>query len=311
MKYRTLGRTKLCVSVVGLGTWQFGGEWGKDYTDSEAAAVIATAAERGINVIDTAECYGDHLSESLIGRAIAGKRQQWIIASKFGHKYHDFMERTRHFSGKDITEQLEASLRALRTDYIDLYQLHSATDEEFGRDDIWETLNREKGKGKIRHIGLSISPNTNIFQTEKALEVGAEVIQVVYNRLEHGPETEVFPACQKHTLGVLSRVPLASGYLSGKYSPGAKFENNDVRSRHDPEHTANLLREVANIAKNEVPAETDMVQWALAWCLRNEAVTAVIPGSKNPQQVIQNAHAADLVTDDHPYACSSPSNREQ
>ena len=120
MKYRRLGRTGLKVSVVGLGTWQFGGEWGRAFTQAEVDRLLGYGAELGINLIDTAECYGDHLSEALIGRAIRGQRERWIVATKFGHKFHSNFTRTLHYSAAEALEQLEASLRALDTDTIDL-----------------------------------------------------------------------------------------------------------------------------------------------------------------------------------------------
>src|SRR5437867_4674769 len=125
MKYRRLGKTELKVSVIGLGTWQFGGEWGKDFSPEEVRDLVARAKDLGINLIDTAECYGDHLSESLIGDAIRGDRAAWVVATKFGHKYHGYMNRTDERSAGDVRVQLEDSLRALKTDYVDIYQYHS------------------------------------------------------------------------------------------------------------------------------------------------------------------------------------------
>src|SRR3954447_20833025 len=131
MKYRRLGRTGIKVSVVGVGTWQFGGEWGKDFTQDEVDRMLRRARDLGINLMDTAECYGDHLSESLIGNAIRGDRESWVIATKFGHKFHGYMNRTEPRSAADVRVQLEDSLRALRTDYIDIYQYHSVRNGEF------------------------------------------------------------------------------------------------------------------------------------------------------------------------------------
>src|SRR3954447_6772624 len=131
MKYRRLGRTGIKVSVVGVGTWQFGGEWGKDFTQDEVDRMLRRAKDLGINLIDTAECYGDHLSESLIGNAIRGDRAAWVVATKFGHKYHGHLNRTDERSAADVHVQLEDSLRALKTDYIDVYQYHSVRNAEF------------------------------------------------------------------------------------------------------------------------------------------------------------------------------------
>src|SRR5262245_53994303 len=124
MRYRTLGKTGMEVSVVGLGTWQFGGEWGLDYTQSEVDAVFDESRACGINFIDTAECYGHHLSEKFIGAAIERDRDRWIVASKFGHIFHGNYQREPAIHPEQVAKQLEDSLRALRTDYIDLYQFH-------------------------------------------------------------------------------------------------------------------------------------------------------------------------------------------
>jgi aryl-alcohol dehydrogenase-like predicted oxidoreductase len=303
MKYRRLGSTNLKVSVIGVGTWQFGGEWGRTYTQAEADAILDRAQELGINLIDTAECYGDHLSEAFIGDYLSRrKREDWIVATKFGHRFTQNFQRDQLWSAADVKKQLEASLRALRTDYIDVYQFHSGTDEAFDNDELWTMLDKEVKAGTIRHLGISIGDGDNLHQTAAATKVGAKIIQVVYNRLDRKPEERVFPSCREQDLGVLARVPLASGYLSGKYKPGAQFGENDVRHRHDPEQTRLKLEEVERIRENEVPAGMDMAKWALAWCLKHPAVTAAIPGCKDPAQVEANAAAAELLSDNHPQA---------
>ncbi|EES74091.1 oxidoreductase, aldo/keto reductase family protein [Paenibacillus sp. oral taxon 786 str. D14] len=295
MKYRTLGKTGLNVSVVGIGTWQFGGEWGLNYTQAEVDAILDRGRELGINLIDTAECYGDHLSESFIGDYLSRRnREDWLIATKFGHQFHERFTRTDRFDAAAVLQQLDASLKALKTDYIDLYQFHSGPDAAFDNDELWTLLDKQKQAGKILHLGTSIGSNDNLHQTEASTKVGVEAIQVVYNRLDRVPENRVFPSCERQQLGVLARVPLASGYLSGKYKPGAVFSETDVRHRHDPESTRRKLEEVEEIRRNEVPEGVDMAQWALAWCLKNPVVSTVIPGCKNPAQVEANAAAAEL-----------------
>lgn len=305
MKYRRLGSTELRVSVVGIGTWQFGGEWGRDYTVAEVRAILDRARDLGINLLDTAECYGDHVSERLIGEAIEGRRDEWFIATKFGHRYTDAFERDQRWTADDVLRQLDASLEALRTDHVDLYQFHSGTREAFDDPELWPALAEQVKAGRIRHLGISIGRNDDVYQTSHARDVGAEAIQVVYNRLDRTPEQAVFPTCQSHDLGVLARVPLASGYLSGKYRPDATFdEPSDVRSRHDRADVRRKLEEAERIRREEVPEGVDMATWALAWCLQHPAVTCVIPGCKSVAQVEANARAAelDLVRDDHPQA---------
>ena len=305
MKYRRLGKTGLRVSVIGIGTWQFGGEWGKDFTQDDVDRIIARAADLGINLIDTAECYGDHLSEQLIGNALSrrGDRDKWVIATKFGHHFKSPGTRDTVYDPADVRRQVDGSLRALRTDYVDVNQFHSGSDAEFNTAGLWDTLNDLKRQGKIRHLGVSISSKReNLNQVEASPRIGAEVIQVVYNRLDRGPEQRVLPACRKLDLGVLARVPLASGLLSGKYKPGTRFPPGDVRAGEDPQRLNERMKEVERVAREEVPAGVGMAGWALAWCLRHKAVTATIPGCKDVKQVESNAAAADLASDDHPLA---------
>lgn len=145
MKYRKLGSTGMNVSVIGLGTWQFGGEWGKDFTQVEVDAMLDKAGELGINLIDTAECYGDHLSEKFIGDYLARrKREDWVVATKFGHHFQGHLQREQLWRAEDVLKQLDDSLRALQTEYIDLYQFHSGTDEQFDNDKLWSMLDRQK-----------------------------------------------------------------------------------------------------------------------------------------------------------------------
>ena len=305
MKYRILGKTGIKVSVVGVGTWQYGGEWGERYEQAQADRILGRAKELGINLLDTAECYGDHYSESLVGNAIRGDRQSWIVATKFGHKFNHNFNRTELWTADEVRQQLEDSLRALQTDYIDLYQFHSGTDAVFEQDDLWKMLAEQVQAGKVRHLGISIGSNDNFYQTSRATQVNAQAIQVIYNRLDQVPEQRVFPSCQEQNLGVLARVPLASGFLSGKYRPGTKFSNeNDIRSTRDDAMVQERLRRVEEIQQHEVPQGVPMAAWALAWCLQHPAVTCVIPGCKNVEQVESNASAADLdmVRADHPQA---------
>jgi aryl-alcohol dehydrogenase-like predicted oxidoreductase len=306
MKTRRLGKTEFAVSVIGLGTWQFGGEWGKQFTQPEVDRILGRANDLGINLIDTAECYGDHTSESLVGQATRQKRDDWIIATKFGHKFIGHLEREDQWSPEEVQKQLEASLRALQTDVIDLYQFHSGHDDSFENDALWTMLDKQVQAGKIRSLGISVSSGINPrHQVARATAVGASTLQVVYNRLDRRPEEEVFPSCLDQDLGVLARIPLASGFLSGKYEPGTRFTaENDLRSRWEATRVQERLEQVQEIQRKEVPLGVPMAAWALAWCLQHPAVTCVIPGCKSVEQVEANALAAelDLVSDEHPQA---------
>ncbi|HKW28212.1 MAG TPA: aldo/keto reductase, partial [Verrucomicrobiae bacterium] len=296
MHYRVLGKTGLRVSVIGIGTWQFGGEWGRDFSQAEVDAILDAAAECGTNLIDTAECYGDHLSERLIGDYLSRHdRSRWLVATKFGHHFNSFMNRDDDFSVTGVRQQLEASLKALRVETIDLYQFHSGSDALFQNQELWTMLAGQKRAGKIRYLGVSILQKGSEFQAREAAKFGVEALQVFYNRLDRRAETMYFPHAQKENLGILARVPLASGLLSGKYKPGATFAANDVRATFDEGKMKRDLAEVERLQKEEVPAGVPMAKWAMAWCLKNPVVTALIPGCKNPEQVKANASAAELL----------------
>lgn len=297
MIYRPLGQTNLRPSVIGLGTWQFGGEWGVNFSQAEVDAILDTAAAAGINFIDTAECYGpDHLSERFIGDYLSRRdRSRWIVATKFGHRFNSFLNRTDDFSVEGVRAQLEASLRALRVETIDLYQFHSGSDELFQNEKLWAMLAEQKRAGTIRHLGVSILGKGSELQARAAATLGAEALQVFYNRLDRKPEQIYFPHARRDHLGIIGRVPLASGLLTGKYKPGVTFAANDVRSKMDGERLQRDLAEVARLQKEEVPPGVSMANWAMAWCLRDPLVSSVICGCKNPEQVRANASAAELV----------------
>ena len=212
MRYRVLGSTGLRVSVIGIGAWQLGGEWGRNYSQAEADAILDKAAELGINLLDTAECYGDHLSERFIGDYLARPdRSRWIVATKFGHHYHNFLDRTEDFSVAGVRRQLEASLQALRVEAIDLYQFHSGSDAAFLNTELWAMLEEQERAGKIRHLGISITTKGSELQAREARKIGAEVLQVVYNRLDRRPEQMAFPSAQRDNLGILARCRIGRG----------------------------------------------------------------------------------------------------
>ena len=218
-----------------------------------------------------------------------------MIATKFGHTFHACFQRDRCFGPSDVLKQLEDSLKALRTDYVDVLQFHSGTDDEFATEGMWAAAQMAKAQGKVRLLGNSIGANTNVKQTDASTSLGVDVIQLIYNRLQREAEADVFASCRRQNLGVLARVPLASGFLSGKYPVGHVFPADDAREVYRKEGRDELLKEAARIAVEEVPAGLPMAQWALAWVLKNQTVSAVIPGCKDPAQVRSNAAAADLL----------------
>jgi aryl-alcohol dehydrogenase-like predicted oxidoreductase len=203
MRYHRLGSTGLAVSVIGLGTWQLGGEWGRQFTRPEVAALVARTGELGVNLIDTAECYGDHLAESLVGHAIAADRARWVVATKFGHRFHaERMRqpgwdptrlRSEQWSPGEVVGQLEDSLRALGTDYVDVYQAHGGSDADAATPGLWAALQEQVRAGKVRFLGISLDPDDEA-RTRWAPEVGVGVVQVTYDRLNRVGEQGVLPA---------------------------------------------------------------------------------------------------------------------
>jgi myo-inositol catabolism protein IolS len=299
MKYRTLGRTGLRVSVIGLGTHQFSGEWARQFSQGDVSQILERASELGINLIDTAECYGDHSVEKLIGQSIRNNRGDWIIGTKFGHRYDESGEKLDAWSADEVLQQLEQSLRALGTDYIDLYQFHSGSNQVFNDEKLWSILSDQVQAGKVRHLGISLGAELmkqkDLQQLYSALKVNAGFVQIIYNRLFAEAEMEVLPYCRKHDLGVLARVPLAKGFLSGVYQPGTKFVSDDIRSRYNQTFNDEQLVLVDRIKREEVPPGQNMAQWALSWCLKNTAVSAVVVGCKSLEQLELNAAAASDV----------------
>jgi aryl-alcohol dehydrogenase-like predicted oxidoreductase len=298
MKYRALGKTGQKVSVISLGTHQFSGEWDKEFSSAEVSRILERARELGVNLLDTAECYGNHVVESRIGDALQKRRHEWFIATKFGHAYADgASKKSDAWTASAVRRQLEGSLKALRTDCIDLYQFHSGANTDFDNEGLWTMLNAQVRAGKIRFLGVSLSADVllrnDLLQLHAATKVGASVIQVVYNRLQRKAEEQVFPFCQRENLGVLVRVALAKGFLSGNYKPGAVFSERDTRSGYSRQFNDDQLRLVEEIKAIEVPAGQNMAQWALAWCLEQRAVSSVIAGCKSVAQLEVNAAASE------------------
>lgn len=289
MHYRRLGKTGLQVSAIGIGSWQFGGGWGKSFTQAEVNNILSRASQLGINFIDTAECYGHHISEGLIGNGIQGCRDKWLVATKFGHNHGNNLG-PANYEPEQVLIQLEASLRALQTDYIDLYQLHSGTLEQLENDALWTMLDKQVQAGKVRFLGNSIGNPNMLLQVQKSAQYGISVIQTIYNAVKRKAEESVFPVAAQQDLGVIARVPLASGFLSGKYFPGHIFPDNDVRSQRPAEGRDSEIQLALDVLK-EKPADIPAAVWANRWCLQAKHISTVIPGIKSLEQLEMNALA--------------------
>jgi aryl-alcohol dehydrogenase-like predicted oxidoreductase len=300
MKYRTLGKTGLHVSTVGLGTMVHAGHFGP-MKDSESLGAIETALDLGVNFIDTSDAYGAGYSETLLGNALKGKRDKVILATKGGNVMVGPNRGKRIFEPDYIRGVLDESLKRLQTDYIDLYQLHNPTVDVIEKGAVWEVLERAKQAGKIRHYGVSIN---TMEEGVAAVKNGrAETIQVEYNLLAQEPAETIFPLAEQANVGIIARVPLKRGILTGKLTAAdeSRFQGEDVRARSfKGEAFAKELAKAAQFGFLVHGQVKNMVQAAVAFCVARPAVSAVIPGARNEQQMRENAAGADveIPTDD-------------
>jgi len=294
MKYRTLGKTGLRVSIVGLGTMVHAGHFGP-MKDSESLEAIETALELGVNFIDTSDAYGAGYGETLLGNAFKGKRDKIVIATKGGNVMVGPNRGKRIFEPDYISRVMDESLRRLQTDHIDLYQLHNPTVEVIERGAVWEVLERAKKAGKIRHYGVSIN---SMEEGIAAVKDGrTETIQVEYNLLAQKPAEAFFPAAQQANIGVIARVPLKRGILTGKLkqSDEQRFQGEDVRARSfKGEAFAQELAKAEQLKFLAHGAVQSLGQAAIAFCIAHPAVSVVIPGARNAEQMRENASAADV-----------------
>jgi len=294
MQYKTLGRTGLRVSVIGLGTMVHAGHFGP-MKDEESLAAIDAALELGVNFIDTSDAYGAGYSETLLGNALKGRRDKVILATKGGNVMVGPNKGKRIFSPEYIDDVLHGSLKRLQTDWVDLYQLHNPDLEVIERGEVWEVLERRKKEGKIRHFGVSI--NTMAEGVAAAKGGRAETIQVEYSLLQQEPAGEIFPLAQAANVGIIARLPLKRGILTGKLTQAdeQRFQGEDVRARSFKGEA--FAKELAKAEKLRFlvhgPVKT-LGQAALAFCVAHPAVTIAIPGARNAQQMRENAAAGDV-----------------
>lgn len=295
MKYTTLGRTELQVSRIALGTWQLGGDWGP--TDESAAiTAIRRAAEQGVTLFDTAQAYGFGASEHLLATALTGlDRSKLIIATKGGLRPGDSGGVLRDSSPASIRAGVESSLRALNTDYIDLYQVHWP-DPAVPFADTAETLAKLIADGKIRHAGVSNFDADQMAEFSAVLQV--ETLQPPYHLFRRGIEASILPYAAAHDIGVLVYGPLAHGLLSGTMTEAMSFPPPDWRSHSDMftgDQFADNLRAVSkltHVARGDLGMPVSRL--AVAWTLANPAVHAAIVGTRNPAHIDDAIAAADL-----------------
>lgn len=300
MNYRALGRTGWKVSEISFGAWAIGGAWGT-VDDQESLATLHAALDGGVNFFDTADVYGDGRSERLLAKLRKERKETFYIATKAGRRLP--VQTTEGYNRKNLTAFAHRSLKNLNTDAIDLLQLHCPPTEVYYRPEVFEVLDDLVKAGKLRHYGVSVQ---KVEEALKAIEFpNVQSVQIIFNLFRQRPAELFFAEAQKRKIGILARVPLASGLLSGKMSRASKFARDDHRhfNRHgeafdrgetfagvDFDAGLNAVEQL----KQWVPSGVSLAQFALRWILEFPAVTCAIPGAKHPAQIADNLAASDL-----------------
>jgi aryl-alcohol dehydrogenase-like predicted oxidoreductase len=299
MKYRTLGQTGWDVATVSMGCWAIGGSWG-DVDDDESIAALHHAVERGINFFDTADVYGDGRSERLLAQ-LARDHDDLVIATKAGRRLDPHT--ADGYNRENLTAFVERSLRNLEREALDLVQLHCPPTEVYYRPEVFGILDDLVQAGKIRRYGVSVE---KVEEGLKAIEYpNVDTVQIIFNMFRQRPAERFFDEAQRRDVGVLARVPLASGLLTGKLDPSTRFAADDHRhfnregeafDRGETFAGVDYERGLQAVAELEeaCPEGMSMPQFALRWILMVDAVTCAIPGAKRPAQIEENAAAADL-----------------
>lgn len=300
MRYRQLGRTGWKVSEISFGAWAIGSMWGR-VDDNESLAALHRAIDLGVNFIDTADVYGMGHSERLIARLKKQRSETIHVATKAGRRLSPHT--ADGYNRENLKLFIEDSLRNLETDCLDLVQLHCPPTEVYYRPEVFGALDDFAKEGKIRYYGVSVkSPEEAL----KAIEFpGVQSIQIIFNMFRTRPSELFFPEARRRQVGILARVPLASGLLAGKMTPQTEFGADDHRgfNRHgekfDVGETFSGVDFETGLAAVEelrglVPPAATLAQLALRWILMFDAVTCAIPGAKRPSQAEDNARAVEL-----------------
>jgi aryl-alcohol dehydrogenase-like predicted oxidoreductase len=301
MKHRMLGRTGYQVSEVSFGSWAIGGSWG-NVDDATSMATLHKAVDAGVNFIDTADVYGDGRSEQLIAQLKNQRPGETIyVATKAGRRLNPHV--AEGYNGINITRFVERSLTNLQTEAIDLLQLHCPPNDVYYQPEVFGDLDDLTRAGKIRHYGVSVE---KVEQAIKAIQFpNVKTVQIIFNLFRLRPAELFFPMAKQQNIGILARVPLASGLLSGKIGRNTIFATDDHRTfnRHGEafdqgETFSGVPLDVALAAVEElkplVPAGASMAQFALRWILMFDEVSCVIPGARRPDQLTDNVAAAEL-----------------
>ena len=300
MNYKELGRTGFRVSPISFGAWAVGGSWG-DVEDAESLAALHRAVDLGVNFFDTADVYGDGRSERLLAQLKQARTEEIIIPTKAGRRLNPHT--ADGYNEENLTAFVERSLKNLATDCLDLVQLHCPPTDVYYRPKVFAALDKLIEQGKIRYYGVSVE---RVEEALKAIEYpGVQSVQIIFNLFRQRPADLFFAEAQKKQVGILARLPLSSGMLTGKLNSNSQFAADDHRTfnRHGEafdkgETFSGIDYEIQLQAVEEIrallPEGITMAQFALRWILMHDAVTCAIPGGKRPSQVEDNVAAAEL-----------------
>ena len=300
MQYRPLGRTGWQVSDISLGAWAIGGAWGH-VSDQESLAALNKAIDCGVNFIDTADVYGDGRSERLIAQLRRHRRDEIVVATKAGRRLP--RQTVEGYNRQNLNGWIDDSLRNLSADCLDLLQLHCPPTALYEHAEVFGLLDDLVKAGKIRYYGVSVE---KVEEALRAIEYPkVESVQIIFNSFRQRPAEQFFAQAKKKQVGILARVPLASGMLTGKLNAKSTFAADDHRNfnRHGESFDVgetfsgvdyNVGLEAVDEMRSLLPSGVSMSQFALRWILMFDAVTCAIPGGKRPDQVEENCRASDL-----------------
>ena len=300
MNYRELGRTGWQVSTISFGAWAIGGTWGT-VSDSDSMAALHRSLDMGVNFFDTADVYGDGRSEKLLARLKHDRRERFYVATKAGRRLSPHI--ADGYTKETLTSFVERSLKNLETEAIDLLQLHCPPTEIYYRPEVFSWLDELVQAGKVRYYGVSVE---KVEEALKAIEYpGVQSVQIIFNIFRQRPNELLFTEARRRRVGILARLPLSSGMLTGKFKTDSAFERDDHRAfnRHGEEFDRgetfsgldfSLGLKAVEALRPLVPPGSTLAQMALRWILMFPEVTCAIPGAKRPTQAEENISAADI-----------------
>lgn len=298
MQYRTLGKTGFKVSEVSLGTWQLGSKWGDPFSDTDARETLEAAYDAGVNFFDTADIYQDGASEKAIGQFLKGKEDKVHVSTKIGRKLDPHV--AEGYTPANIDKFVDECLTNMGVDSLDNVLLHCPPTGVYYNPEVWFELDRLKQAGKIQNYGVSVE---KIEEAIKALDYNISTVEIIFNMFRLKPADLFFKLAKAQNVGILARVPLASGLLSGKYTANTEFGKNDHRSYNrdgsafDKGETFSGVDYLTGVkAADELKerlGSDNLAQVALRWILMFDAVSTVIPGASKASQIARNVDAAD------------------